>query len=173
VKQGAVKVYTVSMDGKLHTYGILGSGNLLGCIPPLINENFDTEASAFNDTDIYVIPLKNFIDFFLKNSYFALAVVKIMAISCYLMAKQIRDLSFMNTRQHLEQILVLLAQQFGTQEKDGIVINLKISHEELAELISANRSTITLYLNELKENGFIKRNGQHYVLRSSYLINQN
>jgi len=50
-----------------------------------------------------------------------------------------------------------LADRFGRVEKDGFVVPLRLSHSVLAELVSAQRPSVTLGLQELDRGGLVKR----------------
>jgi hypothetical protein len=46
-------------------------------------------------------------------------------------------------------ILTLLAEQFGRPQPDGVLVNLRITHAQLAAAVGANRTTITRLVGEL------------------------
>lgn len=60
----------------------------------------------------------------------------------------------MQARQHLEQrilgILGLLAEQFGTPHPQGILVDLRLTHEQLASAIGSSRITVTRILGNLR-----------------------
>lgn len=60
----------------------------------------------------------------------------------------------MQARQHLEQrilgILGLLAEQFGTPHPQGTLVDLRLTHEQLALAIGSSRITVTRILGNLR-----------------------
>jgi CRP/FNR family cyclic AMP-dependent transcriptional regulator len=50
-----------------------------------------------------------------------------------------------------------LASRFGYVERDGVVLPLRLSHELLAELVAAQRPSVTHALKELEATGFVVR----------------
>lgn len=79
----------------------------------------------------------------------------------------------MQARPYLDQrvlgILSLLAEQFGTPHPDGILIDLRLTHAQLAVAVGATRTTITRVLGELRAAGKLSADGsgraERFVLR--------
>jgi CRP-like cAMP-binding protein len=69
----------------------------------------------------------------------------------------------MQARPYLAQrvlgILSLLAEQFGAPHSDGIVIDLRLTHAQLAAAVGATRTTITRVLGELRAAGKLSADG--------------
>ena len=73
--------------------------------------------------------------------------------------QQMEAWSAMQARPYLDQrvlgILSILAEQFGLQLQEGVQINIKITHAQLASAVGATRTTITRIMGELKSAGKI------------------
>jgi methylmalonyl-CoA mutase cobalamin-binding domain/chain len=164
VKRGKVKVFSISREGKAHTYDILGAGRLVGATAYLLGGEHESMAEALEDTEAYVIPLAEFEHVMASNFIFSVAVMRELAQTARLLAYEVRDLSFMDVQQRLKHGLVRLAGEHGVATEKGVKIDLDITHEEIAELVAANRSTITVYLNELKRQGYLWKEGRRLVI---------
>jgi CRP-like cAMP-binding protein len=57
----------------------------------------------------------------------------------------------------LYKILVWLAQKFGIEFETGKLIDLRLTHQDLAEIIGTTRVTITKLINQLEKEGIISR----------------
>jgi len=79
----------------------------------------------------------------------------------------------MQARPYLDQrvlgILSLLAEQFGIPHPDGTLIDLRLTHAQLAAAVGATRTTITRVLGELRAAGKLSSEGngrgERFVLR--------
>jgi CRP-like cAMP-binding protein len=71
--------------------------------------------------------------------------------------QQMEAWAAMQARPHLDQrimgLLSLLAEQFGRQQNKGMVIDVRITHQQLASAIGATRTTITRLLRDMKRAG--------------------
>jgi len=61
------------------------------------------------------------------------------------------------TYSRLRQILLWLSQKFGREVAVGKSIDLRLTHQDLGELVGATRVTITKFINQLEREGFLSR----------------
>lgn len=64
----------------------------------------------------------------------------------------------------LLQLLVWLAQKFGRQVEQGQLIDIRLTHQEIAEVLSTTRVTVTRLLKQFEQKGFIRRYPHHIIL---------
>jgi CRP-like cAMP-binding protein len=71
--------------------------------------------------------------------------------------QQMEGWAAMQARPHLDQrilgLLSLLAEQFGQEHPEGMLIDVRITHQQLASAVGATRTTITRILRDLKRSG--------------------
>ena len=71
--------------------------------------------------------------------------------------------------QALVQFLSWLAQKFGREVKKGTMIELRLTHQEIAEMLRTTRVTVTRMLNDFERQGIIKRfSGQSILLLNEF-----
>jgi CRP-like cAMP-binding protein len=58
----------------------------------------------------------------------------------------------------------LAGKKFGREIEQGQLIDLRLTHQEIAEIIGATRVTVTRLLNEFEKRGIIQRLPQHFIL---------
>lgn len=57
----------------------------------------------------------------------------------------------------LHKMLLWLGNKFGREVEIGRVIDLKLTHQDLAEIVGATRVTVTRVINQLEQEGFLSR----------------
>ncbi|PSP18723.1 MAG: replication/maintenance protein [Cyanobacteria bacterium QS_8_64_29] len=67
-------------------------------------------------------------------------------------------------QQRLQQLLVWLARKFGRSISLGELIDLRLTHQHLAEAIGTTRVTVTRSLQSLEAQGQIVRKRRHYLI---------
>lgn len=67
----------------------------------------------------------------------------------------------------VRQKLLQLASDYGFVGRDGVVLELPITHELLGEMIGSARETVTRAVDELEQTGFLRRQSHSYVLHVS------
>jgi CRP/FNR family transcriptional regulator, cyclic AMP receptor protein len=62
--------------------------------------------------------------------------------------------------------LVLMAEKFGTTTEEGIVLNLKLTRSELAQMASTINESLSRHLTEFKNEGLIDLNGKEIIIKN-------
>jgi CRP-like cAMP-binding protein len=66
--------------------------------------------------------------------------------------------------QRLLQFLAWLGQKFGHDSQEGQIIQLRLTHQEIAETLNTSRVTVTRLLNQLEQQGIIQRSSRQWIL---------
>ena len=64
----------------------------------------------------------------------------------------------------LVQLLTWLAKKFGRVVEQGQLIDLRLTHQDIAEILGTTRVTITRSLSQLEQQGLIRRFSLHRIL---------
>jgi methanogenic corrinoid protein MtbC1/CRP-like cAMP-binding protein len=164
ILEGAVKISSLSPEGKVYAYGILGAGRLIGATQYLLDGVYGSVAEVSEATELLVIPAEEFEHALRSNQDFSLAVMKEMAQGAVEIAGKARDLSFLDVQQRLKHSLIILAREHGIRTEKGVIIDLDITQDEIGTMVSANRTTIAACLSELRAKGFLWKDGRHMAI---------
>jgi CRP-like cAMP-binding protein len=164
IKSGAVKIFSTSSDGRIYTYGIKGKGGLIGAPELLAGESTRVMVEAIEDTDVIVVSSNDFLHLLSTQSGFSLTLTKKLAKDLIHISDKAKSHSFFDVLQRLKHSLIDLAVDYGIKTDKGICIRLDITHKDIGELIAANRTTITYFINELKRQGYLLKDGKHLVI---------
>ena len=164
IQKGAVKISSVSLDGNIYSHGILGSGHLLGATDYFLDSIHETTAEIIEEAHLIAIPIEEFQSAVSQNPAFSSIVMRELARKTRLHSSKAQELSFLDAQQRLKHMLIKLADDHGIKTESGTKIGVNITHEEMGELINANRTTITLCLRELKKLGYLWIEGRQIVL---------
>jgi CRP-like cAMP-binding protein len=64
----------------------------------------------------------------------------------------------------LQQLLIWLSQKFGREVSSGRLIDLRLTHQTIAEAIGTTRVTVTRLLNQFERDGLISRPKRHFIV---------
>ena len=64
----------------------------------------------------------------------------------------------------LAELLLTLAGQYGVEDSRGTLLSLKITHQEMANLIGATRETVSLTLSQFKRQRLIDTDGRRMIV---------
>jgi len=140
--EGRVKVSLTSADGKEAILSILESGDVMGEMALLDGEPRSATLTTMDACSFLVLWRKDFLPFLERNPQVTLKLL--IGLSRRLRATNdlVSNLSFLNLPARLARVLISLGQQYGKPASAGIAIGLKLSQEELGNLVGVSRESV-------------------------------
>ena len=77
---------------------------------------------------------------------------------------KVEQLVFKDVGSKLAELLLRLGSEHGIEHRRGLVLGLKITHQEMANLIGSTRETVSLTLSQFKRKGYIHTEGRKVIL---------
>lgn len=150
VEWGAVRSLTWNDEGTVITLGYWGAGDVVG--QPLSHLQ-PYQIECLTSVEVVSIPSPcwpSILDSILEH---ARQTEELLSIVRY-----------ERVYQRLDELLFWLARKFGRSVPLGELIDLRLTHQALAELIGTTRVTVTRLLKEFEEEGKIVRQQRHYII---------
>lgn len=164
VADGLVKLCHLTSDGKVSTLAFIKIGEVFGELSLLESGNRGEYCEAATDATIIRIPRDTLLPYMEGNMQFVVAITKIVGFRRKRIENRLKSLLFSSNQQRLVHLLLDLAEQFGSAVDEGIRIGLKLSHQELANLIGTTRETVTILLGKMKAEGKIVGKRESVIL---------
>lgn len=165
VLAGRIKIYNLSGCGKEIIYRFCGPNSFFGVAEIFGGGEREVFAEAVEDSEVMSTDRQYFVDLILRNPALALTVMRILSSRIRQAHQAIQGFVFCDVRARLAQLLVKLAQINGVKSTDGsITLRNRFTHQELANMIGANRQAVTERLNHFKHDGYIRIVGERIML---------
>lgn len=150
IHRGAVKTVTFTEDGDSITLGYWGPGEVAG--KPLSHVN-PYEIECLTYVEASCVPLSNW-------PWLNEAICR--------HAQQTEELLYLvrlePMHQRLHNILLWIAQKFSRTIPQGQLIDLRLTHQDLAEITGTTRVTITRLLSQLERQGVLRRTAARTII---------
>jgi len=163
IETGQIKLLLLSPQGKECLLAIHGSGDVFGelCLSGL-GARHET-AVAMKETKVKQIPCAQF---FARLSRDALSdgFVRYLTVRIADQQQVIANLVTVDSEQRLGKTLLQLARTMGKKDPRSIRIELKISHEELSEMVGTTRPRVSFFMQRFRNLGLIERNVEHFLI---------
>lgn len=164
IESGIVKIYSLSQRGNEHVHHFFSDGDFF----PVIWTFRDTIRSmyyeALTPTKVWVVDRQAFRDFVSKNPEAMADLMEILIDRYNLYSGRIDNLLHSDARQRAAYRILSLANRFGEQADDGLVINASITHEDMAHSINITRETFGRTIGRLQERGIISYDADHHII---------
>ncbi len=163
IESGQIKLLMLSSEGKECLLAIHGGGDIFGelCLSGL-GARLET-ATAMKATTLKLIPCAQFFDRLKRDSLFE-GFVRYLAVRIADQQQVIANLVTVDSEQRLGQTLLQLARTMGKKDPRSIRIELKITHEELSEMVGTTRPRISLFMQRFHNLGLIETNKDRFFI---------
>ena len=113
-------------------------------------------ASALEDTVLIMLKAEDYRKIMMTRPQIALAVMQTLVTRLRRANKEVEALSFNSVLGRIAQILLELAERYGKPYDGGIIIDMPLSHRELAEMAGTAREVISRVISRFKRVGCLK-----------------
>ncbi|MBM7555901.1 Crp/Fnr family transcriptional regulator [Halanaerobacter jeridensis] len=156
VKSGKVKLTKMVESGDEQILTIIQPGNVFAEVVLFGNADYPATAVALEDSKLYLIRSKDMEKLIKDKPSIAVKLLDLMSKRLRRAQKLVRDMGLKDTTCRTASLLLYLAQEYGVKRSNGIRIDLKLTQQELANMIGTTRETISRVLNKFKEKDIIK-----------------
>jgi len=158
--KGKVKLFKEAkiggrITGETKIFEIISEGEFLGEMSLLNQVPRCASAAALEDCWIYQIQKKNFNDILMKKPEIALSILGVVSQRLRQADTHIQDITFRNIPGRLANFLLKLADKFGKPTKQGPMINVRLTQQELAQAVGTSRVYTSKYISAFKKEGSI------------------
>ena len=151
VINGRVKVFLGSDDGKEVVLTILGPGESFGEIALLDEEPRSASVAAMEKTTVLVIRRDRFLELLRENSDLSWAMIRSLSHLVRRLTGSVQSLALNDVYRRIVEIL----EQRGVFEGEVRVINERLTHQLLADMVGASREMVSRIMSDLVKGGYL------------------
>ncbi len=152
IARGRVRIY-LAYEDKEFTLAILSPGDLYathaGCY-----------IQAFDDAALLLTDVQSVKSMMVQVPLFTRTMVRVLGHILQNTFSIIGSLAFKDIYNRLMDYILREAKESGTPEGDGIVLNLDLTTEQLAQLMGATRQTVSTLLNDMVRAQLMEKRGR-------------
>ena len=152
---GRIKLCNITSEGKQSILAFIDPGELFGELAMLDGGDREEYAEAIENSTVVMIPSETIQQLMEQHADLTLGITKMIGLRRRRIERRLKNLLFLSNRERLVHLLLELAEQYGQATDDGIVLSIKLSHQELANVIGSTRETVTVVLGELQNEGLV------------------
>ena len=150
IDSGVARSLTWLEDGTVVALGVWGKGDLVG---KALSKTDPLQIECLTRVEATPVPAT-------ADEQTVAALLKHL--------QQAEDLLMIRSHKRTEQTLVRLlnwlAKRFGHEVENGQLIDLRLTHQDIAELLGTTRVTITRMLTQLEQQNLIQRLPMHRIV---------
>jgi global nitrogen regulator NtcA len=155
--KGAVKLSRVYEAGEEITVALLRENSVFGVLSLITGQRSDRfyHAVAFTAVDLLSAPIEQVEQSLKSNPELSMLMLRGLSSRILQTEMMIETLAHRDMGSRLVSFLLILCRDFGVPTPEGIRVDLKLSHQAIAEAIGSTRVTITRLLGDLRDQNMI------------------
>lgn len=161
VRSGVLKE-SVTVDAKTVTYGYRGAGSLLGA--ELLHGAAVADLEAHEESVVLELPLDLVHEWLDRDAGLYRGLAEYEHHRRVDLQRSLERMVSRTSVQRLAASLIDLAGEFGVRDSRGTIIDLRLTHRELASLIGATRETVSFAIGDLRGIGVLESDGKRVVI---------
>jgi CRP/FNR family transcriptional regulator, cyclic AMP receptor protein len=148
------------------TLAILEAGDFFGEMALITNNRRSASAVTKQESVLIKVEKAEFIEMLKVSSSLSFGMIGVVCKRLREADEEISTLSFQNIPGRVALKLIDLADQFGLETTDGMLINLDITHNDLSDMVGTNRETISKYISIFRKEGSIDSIDQKILIKN-------
>ena len=164
IESGQIKMLMRSPEDRDCLLAIHTTGDIFGelCLSGL-STRLET-AVAMEKSVLKQIPRPQFFARLERDSLFVVGFVQYLAARLAEQQEVIANLATVDSEHRLGKTLLRLAHTLGQKDHHSIRIELRITQEELSEMVGTTRPRISVFMQRFRNLGLIEINAAHFLI---------
>jgi len=163
LESGLVKLIFLSEKAQETILLILKPGDVFGELL-LSHEKRSFTAIAVEDSLVTMISREDLLKLLSVAPRLVLNFIRVLSKRLARVEKGLAESSHTWSYHRLAKVLLHLSEQYGEEVPTGIMIKLRLTHEDLANLIGTTRETVTTQLNRFLRMGLLSRRARRLIV---------
>lgn len=152
---GKVKAVRMTEDGKEIILAVHQAGEFFGEMSLIDGKTTPASVVATEDSLIAIIAKNDFYSILSAHNKVMISLLKIFCTRLRKCWDTIQLLNFNNASQRTKMLFLMLSDEYGEKSSEGITLNIKLTHQDIAEMTGMTRESVTRILDKWKNSGEI------------------
>jgi CRP/FNR family cyclic AMP-dependent transcriptional regulator len=164
VGSGKIRLTRTTDDGKEIGIAILAQGDLFGEEALFGESERSTFATVLEASTLYAARAEDLRGLLVRHPKLTINVARYVSDQRDNVVQIAESLAYLNVRDRLMRLFERLACEFGKPANDATLIDVCLTHADIASLIGSTRETVTAQLGILSREGRIALHGRRILL---------
>jgi CRP/FNR family cyclic AMP-dependent transcriptional regulator len=162
VLSGRLKVMASSRDGREVLFSVSGPGDVIGEIALIDSNPRSATVVGLEDSELLTLHRRDFLPFIERNPLVAIHLASVMAKRVRDLSQSAEDAQFMPLALRMAKRLVRLGEAYSPHPANGgEKIDIRLSQQDLADLVGTSRESINKQLRAWEEQGLLSLRRGH------------
>ena len=170
VSEGQVKLTQVTASGHQIILQIVGPGGGLGIIVALGEMDYPASAEAIEDCQAYSWHRETARRLMLEIPQLALNGMELVAKRFANLQARYQEVATQRVEQRVALTILRLARQFGKREGEGVLIDMPLPRQDLAEMTGTNFYNVSRILSKWEQDDIVSLGRKRVVIKNAHKL---
>jgi CRP/FNR family transcriptional regulator, cyclic AMP receptor protein len=167
IVKGRLKVVSSGPDGRDTVLGIMAEGEVFGEVALLDGGTRSASCTAIEPCELLAIERAQFLELLEQSPGIAVKLLHVLSARLRRLSQRSEDAAFLDVPSRLARSILDLATRFGEKRRgtdSGIFIAIKLSQQELGDLVGATRESVNKHLKDWARQGIVELDGGRMII---------
>lgn len=165
LKKGYVRLYSISPEGEELTLVIFKPQDFFPMIWAINGSKNLDHFEAMTPVEVYRVPRAEFMKFVKENPDIFYELVSRILVRMGGLYQRMQHLAFGNAYSKVASILYICAERFGSPRANDVIIQIPLTHKDIANLVGMTRETVSIEMKKLSHKKLISYKGKIITVR--------
>lgn len=162
---GRLKLTQLTPDGQLVLVRLVVPGEAFGGVAALGNRAYPVSAQAAGDCVILQWSGKTMDRLLRRHAQLAINLIDLLAERVHQLQLRYEELATLQVEQRLGRMLLRLMQRTGRRVEGGVLVDVRLSRQDLAEMTGTSLFTVSRILKRWQDAGMIQSKRMRILVR--------
>ena len=165
---GQIKLTQITGSGHQIIVDYFGPGAAVGIIIGLSSIPYPLSAEVVEDCEAVSWQREDLRQLMLRFPQLALNGLDMLAIRFQVLQERFQEIATQRVEQRIARMLLRLTQQFGKKTAEGILIDMPLARQDLAQMTGTNVYQVSRIVSKWEHDGLIKTGRKRFVLLQAH-----
>jgi len=172
LRSGNVKIHQLSPAGREVILWFCLAGEIFGLAEVTRGGDRAVNAQACAESELLVVSRARFRGFLAEHPDAALLTMQVLSSRMRVLGEIFANLVSDDVNTRIAKLIVRLGAHYGTRVGKDIVLNIPLTHQEIADMVGTSRQTVTSSLSTLNRLGVLSVNDHRICIESQELLSE-
>ena len=171
--KGSVKLSVSAPNGKVMIVKIAEAGEVLGLSATVSGKPYEVTAETLDPCQVNFVKRDDFLRFLKNDVDVCFKVAQQLSEKYHTVCNEVRSLGLSHSAaEKLARLLLEWTSKNGEAAKAEPRLKLRLTHEEIAQMIGTSRETVTRLFADLKKHQIVNSKGSTLVIRNQAALRE-
>ena len=165
VRSGSIKLSQLTTDGHVVVLRLIGPGDPFGGVAAFGGGTYPITAEAVTATSVFEWPGPKMAALMERHPRIAINALRFVASQLHDLQTRYRQLATEKVERRIARALLRLVQHAGRKVDEGVLIDLPLSREDIAQMTGTTLYTVSRVLSRWESEGVLDAGRQRVVIR--------